>query len=53
MQIKANVCLEYSSYGGFNWSMSNFYCTWILHFKHNALLNGENTCFVVVAYATI
>jgi len=59
MQIKANVCLAYSSYtmnyGGFNWSMSNFYCTWMLHSKHNysSLLNVEDTTFLIKVYVAV
>ena len=59
MLIEANVCLTNSSYtmnyGGFIWSMSNFYCTGMFHSKHNyiSLFNVEDTKFLIVTYVTI
>jgi hypothetical protein len=59
MHIEATVWLVNSSdtmnYGGFIWTMSNFYCTGMLHFKHNyiALLNVEDTNVLIVTYVTI
>jgi len=59
MHIEANVCLSNSSdtmnYGGFIWSMSYFYCTGMLHSKHNyiSLLNVEDTDVFILTYVTI
>ena len=59
MHTETTVWLINSSdtmkYGGFIWSMSNFYCTGMLHSKHNyiALLNVEDIHVLIVTYVTI